>query len=169
MYQTCDNQIWQSPEESAAHKTDERIYLPLRQNCWRPRKDPAEAPAGSISEITVPTPMDISAGNWWFSAEERVKRIENGSCFYCGGFNHSKVKCVARKMAQIFNTAGAYVREVETNSSYNESVNDDVSWAKMVLRLVDNVAVGMLENILELRVYHVARWRFRNTQWRGTN
>lgn len=30
-------------------------------------------------------------------------------------------------MAQIFNTAGAYVREVETNSSYNESVNDDVS------------------------------------------
>jgi hypothetical protein len=54
---------------------------------------PAPHPTSSGSGHLGPAPMDLSAAGRRLSPEERQKRIDEGRCLYCGGFNHMARDC----------------------------------------------------------------------------
>ena len=85
---------------------------------------PGTVPAGSIAGYTGPAPMDLIAGEWRISAEQRAKRFVDGRCLYCGGFNHRAAGCVARRKCQMFKVAGAEINEVGTKEGSEESGKD---------------------------------------------
>jgi len=68
--------------------------------------------------------MDLSTGKRKISAEEWAKRFADGSCLYCGGFNHRAAECAARKKAQTSKVSGAEVKEVGTKEGSEESGKD---------------------------------------------
>jgi len=86
-----------------------------------PPKAPKTAPAGTFAGYAGPAPMDLSAGRWRISAEERAKRFADGRCLYCGGCNHRAAEYSATKKAQTFKTAGAGVQDVGTKEGSEES------------------------------------------------
>jgi hypothetical protein len=57
-------------------------------------------------------------------AEERAKRLADGRCLYCGGYNHRAAECVARNKAQTFKAAGAQIKEVGTKEGPKGSGKD---------------------------------------------
>jgi hypothetical protein len=50
-------------------------------------------PTSTGSGHLGPAPMDLSAAGCHLSPEERQKRIDEGRCLYCGGFNHMAWDC----------------------------------------------------------------------------
>jgi hypothetical protein len=50
-------------------------------------------PTSTGSGHLGPAPMDLSAAGRCLSPEERQKRIDEGRCLYCGGFNHMARDC----------------------------------------------------------------------------
>jgi hypothetical protein len=54
---------------------------------------PAPDPTSSSSGHFGPIPMDLSAVGYRLSPEEYQKRIDEGCCLYCGGFNHMARDC----------------------------------------------------------------------------
>jgi hypothetical protein len=50
-------------------------------------------PTSTGSGHLGPAPMDLSATGRRLSPEERQKRIDEGRCLYCGGFNHMARDC----------------------------------------------------------------------------
>jgi hypothetical protein len=112
--QKRDNHIRQRKAEKAAqHKWTSSTGSPSAPRAPAPPKAPEIAPAGTIARYTGPAPMDLSAGRRRISDEERAKRFADGSCLYCGGFNHRAVDCAVRKKARPFEAAGTEVKEVE--------------------------------------------------------
>jgi hypothetical protein len=87
-------------------------------------KTPETAPAGTIAGYTGPAPIDLSAGKWRISAEERAKRFTDGWCLYCGGFKHRAAECAATRKAQTFKASGAEVKEAGTKEGSKELGND---------------------------------------------
>jgi len=129
--------------------------------------DPAGAPAGTVAGYTGPAPIDPSMGTRRISAEERAKRFTDGSCLYCGGYNHRLPDWAARKQAQTFKAAGAEVQEVGTGTGPEELGNEQVNWRRMARQLMVEVLFQMLWNVLEFRIYQLARWRYWKNQWKG--
>jgi hypothetical protein len=92
--QTRDNQIRQRQAENAAqHKCSTSTGSPSARGAPAPLNAPEEAPAGTVAGYTGPAPIDLSAGRRRISDEERAKRLADGRCLYCGGFNHRGVNC----------------------------------------------------------------------------
>jgi len=125
-----------------------------------PPKDPAGAPAQPVAGYTGPAPMDLSAGRRRICAEERVKRFTDGRCLYCWGFNHRAAECAARKKDHTFKAAGAEVKEVGIGTGSEESGKEQGNWRWMALQLMVKVLLEMLWNVLESRVFQLARWRY---------
>jgi len=165
--QKPDNQIRQRPAEQAAQNRGWERGFASYPRSLPPPKDPAEAPAGTVAGSTGPAPINPSAGSMRIPAEERAKRSSDGRCFYCGGFNHRAADCAARKMAQMFKVAGAEVKEVGTRTGSEKSGKDQVNWRRMALPLMVKVLFQMLWNVLEFRVYQLARWKYWKDQWKG--
>jgi hypothetical protein len=120
VYQKRNNQIQQQRAEKAAQNKGSGICFASPRPPPAP-KAPETAPAGTVAGYTGPAPLDLSAGKMRISAEESAKRIVDGMCLYCGGFNHRAAECAARKQAQTFKVAGAEVKEVGTKEGCKES------------------------------------------------
>jgi hypothetical protein len=54
---------------------------------------PAHAPAPAPVRTTYPEAMDLSSGRPKLTDEERRKRLQEGRCYYCGGFGHTLRNC----------------------------------------------------------------------------
>jgi len=121
--QKRDNQIRQRRAEQAAQNKGSGIGFASSRPPPAP-KAPETAPAGTVARYSGPAPMDLSAGKRRISTEERAKRFADGSCLYCGGFNHRAAECAARKKAQTFKASGAEVKEVGTKEGPEESGKD---------------------------------------------
>jgi hypothetical protein len=79
LYQKRDNQIRQRKAEKAAHhKWTSSPGSPSAPRVPAPPKAPEVAPAGMVAGYTGPAPMDLSAGRWRISDEERAKRFADG-------------------------------------------------------------------------------------------
>jgi hypothetical protein len=101
--------------------------------------DPERAPAGTVAGYTGPAPMDLSAGRWRISAEERANRFADGRCLYCGGFDHRAAECAARKKAQTFKVAGVEIKEGGTKEGSEESGKGYVNPSSMGIWLTEKV------------------------------
>jgi hypothetical protein len=111
--QKRDNQIRQRKAETAAqHKWT--LLSTIKYSLFPPAAWAVEAaPAGTVAGYTRPAPMDLIAGRRKISHKERQKRFADGTCLYCGGFNHRAVDCAVGKKARTFRVAGAEVKEGE--------------------------------------------------------
>jgi hypothetical protein len=126
--QKQDNQIRQCKAEKAAqHKWTSSIGSPSAPRAPAPPKAPEAAPVGTVAGYTGPAPMDLSAGRRRISDEERAKRLANGRCLYCGGFNHRAVDCAVRKKARPFKAAGAEVMEADGKEDSREKGKERVN------------------------------------------
>ena len=54
---------------------------------------PAPHPTNTNSGNYGPAPMDLSAGRRHLSQQERLRRLTEGRCLYCGGAGHMAVSC----------------------------------------------------------------------------
>jgi len=125
--QKRDNQTRQRKAEKAAqHKWTTSAGSPSAPRAPVPPRAPEVAPAGTVAGYTGPAPMDLSAGRRGISDEDRAKRLADGRCLYCGGFNHRAVDCAVRKKARPFKVAGAEVKETEGNENSEEKGKDRV-------------------------------------------
>jgi hypothetical protein len=68
--------------------------------------------------------MDLRAGERRISAEKKAKRFADGSCLYCGGFNHRAAECAARKKAQTLKAVEAEVKTVGSKEGSEELGKD---------------------------------------------
>jgi len=57
-------------------------------------------------------------------AEERGRKFADGRGLYCGGFNHRAADCAARRKAQMFEAAGAEIKDILTKEGSEESGKD---------------------------------------------
>jgi len=121
--QKWDDQIQQRRAEKSAQNKGWGIGFASPRPPPSPMA-PGTVPAGSIAGYTGPAPMDLIAGEWRISAEQRAKRFVDGRCLYCGGFNHRAAGCVARRKCQMFKVAGAEINEVGTKEGSEESGKD---------------------------------------------
>lgn len=119
-----DKSVQQHQAQTSAQKIDRGMSFTSSPKHAIVPMNPAVAPAGTLAGYTEPAMMDLSAGRWRISAEERAKKLADGRTVCCGGLNHRVEVCAVRKIAQIFKVAGAPVNEVGTTSGPEELGKD---------------------------------------------
>jgi hypothetical protein len=122
--QKQDHHIRQPRAEKAAQNMGGGIGFATSPRPPATMKSRETAPAGTVTGCTGPAPVDLSAGKRKISAEERTKKVADGRCLYCSGFNHRSVECAARKKAQTFMAAGVELKNVGTKEGPEELGKD---------------------------------------------
>lgn len=72
-------------------------------------------PTSSNSGYGGPAPMDLSYGSRRLSREERMKRIAEGRCLYCGGHGHLAMNCPNKRSS--IRAAGATTAPTPTTQT----------------------------------------------------